>query len=276
MTGTATFRPPTTNDVDLFMRLQRACFPWAVEASADRAAMGLFTSIQNGSAGRLASFAVAELDRQFAGYAAARPFAPWVGGQEVVSPDTPVAVVTQVAVPPKFRRRGIGARLLSELEEQLVSLEYSLAVAHIQADLAPWYNSLGWTALPPGAGLAWIEPPSSINQRLLPPGAPAEVLATHTPLLHDTPLNAHGYTTLAFKITRAPMRVIAAGYYAATDNAARNARAAAVALITSLDADPAALAQVPHASAVILKASTMEPAATAEWLSNLGRGSSDR
>lgn len=255
------------------MRLQRAYFPWAVGASADRSAAGLFASIENRSAGRLASFAVADVNHRFAGYAAARPFAPQVNGQEVVSPDTPVAVVTQVAVPPNFRRKGIGAGLLLALEQQLVSLEYSLAIAHIQPDLAPWYTSLGWTALPPGAGLAWIEPPSSANKLLLPPGAPAEVLATHTPLLHDIPLDAHGYTTLAFKITGAPMRVIAAGYYAATADPSRNTRAAAAALIGALDADPAALAQIPHASAVMLKASTMEPAAAAEWLASLGKGS---
>ncbi|MFF8186766.1 GNAT family N-acetyltransferase [Microbacterium sp. NPDC016588] len=265
-------RPPGSGDVELFMRLQRVCFPWAVEPASDQAAANLFSAIGQGRAGRFGAFAVAEVGSQFAGYASARPFAPWVDGTEIYSADTPVAVVTQVAVPPKFRRQGVGRALLASLEGQLAALEYSLAIAHIQPHHAAWYQAAGWTALPPGCGLAWIEPPSPANARLLPPGAPPDVLATHTPFLHETPLNSNGYTTLAFKITGARMRVIAAAFYRVSSERAENGQLAAAALIKALDSDPAALAQIPRASAVILQASAMEPAAAAAWLSGLGKG----
>jgi len=72
--------------------------------------------------------------------------------------DGQVAVLTQVAVVPDARGRGVGAALVSRSLKTLRMLGYSIASAQMQIDVAPWYARQGWTVYPPGHVKAWIEP----------------------------------------------------------------------------------------------------------------------
>lgn len=93
-------------------------------------------------------------DGAFLGYAFSRPNQAGVFERT----DGQVAVLTQVAVVPDARGRGVGAALVSRSLTTLRMLGYSIASAQMQADVAPWYARQGWTIYPPGHVKAWIEP----------------------------------------------------------------------------------------------------------------------
>jgi GNAT superfamily N-acetyltransferase len=243
-------RDARASDAELFVRLQRSLFPWATEDV--EIARAFFTAIEDGTAQDLATFLIAVHGGQFAGYALAQPFSAFVQGRDVLMPGSAVAVVPQLAVVPSLRGRGIGAALLDALQLRLAASSFSVTIAHTRPDLTSWFESKGWTILPENYGFAWIEPPSGKNAELLPPDAPDDVVRIHTPLLHQSPMNAHGYSSIAFRITPSPMRVIAAAYYKATADPVENARLASVALCESLESDPSAFAAVPEPSRVML------------------------
>ncbi len=84
-------------------------------------------------------------DGAFLGYAFSRPNQAGVFERT----DGQVAVLTQVAVVPDARGRGVGAALVSRSLTTLRMLGYSIASAQMQADVAPWYARQGWTIYPP-------------------------------------------------------------------------------------------------------------------------------
>ena len=259
-------RRPEERDASVVVRIWRDNFPWALPRQPVNAARELFRAMEGSPDSGRAPFFVAERDGKVVGYACAQPYAPFVDGQDLLSPDTPVAVVPQVAVVPEFQGLGIATALLDHVHKALGEADYSIALAHIRPDLRPWYERMGWTVLPEHAGLAWIEPPSLLNRRVLPSEAPEGAVATHTPLMHQPPMRQHGYTTLAFRFPEARMRVIASAFYATTDDAIENGRNAARSLIQALDTDSVALSKIPPHSAIMLQVSALEPDEAAKWL----------
>lgn len=271
-------RPPVASDAELFSRLKKATFPWSVGVDDLATTRELFGKIAAVPGRSRAVFLIAEREGRFLGYASTQPFAPFIDGADVISPDTPIGVLTQVAVVPSERGEGIGSTMLEGLTAPLIEARVSIVIAHIKPELSAWYERAGWTVLPENTGFAWIEEPSVLNSRLLPPGAPADVVASHTPLLFQKPMQEHGYSTIAFRLTGAPMRVIAASFFPVSSDTAEDGRRAARSLIDALEADPGGRAKVPHASAILLGASALsedEARAFAKSLQSRANGQAD-
>lgn len=250
-------RTPVANDAVLYSRLKKTTFPWSTDPNETEIARDLFGKMAAQPGRSRAAFLIAERAGRFLGYSSAQPFAPFIDGNDVISPDTPIGVLTQAAVVPNERGAGIGTALVERLIAPLADAGFSIVMAQIKPELGRWYERMGWTVLPDNCGFAWIEEPSILNLRLLPPGAPADFVASHTPLLFQKPMQEHGYTTIAFKLTGAPMRAIAASYFPVSSNTAEDGRRAAQSLIEALEADPQARAKVPKASAILLGASAL-------------------
>lgn len=253
-------RPPRPSDADLFLRLQRSCFPWLSEPNARESTEVAFESIVSGATSRSTHFAIAEFPpTRFAGYAASRAYMPVVAGREIATTDQPVAVVSQVAVVPAQRGSGVGRKLLNYLVSQLGAADYSLAIAHIAPRLGSWYSAQGWKVLPPGIGLCWIAPPSSLNALVLPSNAPPADVRSHTQVLYQPPEKEHGFTALAVRALDSPNRLIAVSPYWATGDAREDGRRAARALKENLTTNPRARSLVPaHSSMMIELASRGE------------------
>lgn len=260
--ASVTIRGPVESDAELLTRLQKVSFPWAVEPDPVATMRGYIRSLNSGTSQARTALVVAVRGGRFVGYALGQPFTPWVGGQDLLSPDTPVAVVPQVAVVPSARGSGVGSALLAGLQDPLAAEGFSL-IAHIRPDLARWYGNCGWATAPAGIGLAWIEPPSVLNARFLPAEAPPEAVATHTAVLHQPPMNQHGYTALAFRGVDGPKRVLAATAYEATG--VKDGRRAAKALIESLNGNSQALSRIPRHSALMLHLASLSDAEAAVW-----------
>ncbi|MDQ0645602.1 GNAT family N-acetyltransferase [Microbacterium murale] len=266
-TGDSTIiRRPAEKDSTVVVRIQRAEFPWALPRRPVDATRTLFRAMEQAQGNARAPFFVAESDGKVVGYACAQPYAPFVDGDDLMSPDSPVAVIPQVAVIPTARGLGIATSLLDHLHEALGPADFSIALAHIRPELRRWYERMGWTVLPEHFGVAWIEPPSVLNRRILPAEAPDNAVATHTPLMHQPPMQIHGNTTIAFRFPDASMRIIAASFYEATDDAIANGRRAAQSLIKALNDDSGARAKIPSHSAMMLQVSALEPEAAAAWI----------
>jgi GNAT superfamily N-acetyltransferase len=142
---------------------------------------------------------VATADGRVVGFAAGQPFAREADGVGGGFLNGEMAIVAQVAVNPAWRRKGIGSALMHETNVGLANQGFSVASAHITEALVPWYEELGWSVLPAGHGVAWIETHREGSADVLPPGAPAELKAVHTAGFSMDPAGVADYNILAIK-----------------------------------------------------------------------------
>lgn len=97
------------------------------------------------------------------------------------------AVLAHIAVLDGYRGAGVGRTLHNRIIQTLAMLGFSRVFAQIPAHLATWYAELGWTVHPAGVVAAWIEPPNSQDNRLMPGVTPR----TFAPILCMQYLSAY-------------------------------------------------------------------------------------
>lgn len=95
---------------------------------------------------------VAESAETIVGFAAAVPSRlPGLGSID------PTAMLLQyVAVDPEWRRQGIAAALVGEIERRSVAARQNVIVAHVSESSADFYRHQGWDVFPPRRGFAWV------------------------------------------------------------------------------------------------------------------------
>lgn len=248
-----TFSDASIADVELYGRLQRATFGWTLGGIGvqdhERQLRTLFAS----SRARSKSFSlIATQAGRFAGYVAGQPFAPLVDGSEHAYVHSEVGVIPQLVVVDRHRRQGVGAALLEAATDRLRQYEFSMALAHITADLTSWYSSQGWTIMPPGTALAWIETNRPGSDMMMPAHTPAEARADHTAAFTQPPLRKHGYDRLAFRLTGAQSGMIVASFFTPSEDAEQTRIACARSLVAALEVEPAAMRRLAPTSAVLL------------------------
>lgn len=112
-----------------------------------------FDTVHCYSASHKKATMVAESQSGILGYGSVQPY------QQQMSPDpfSRTTILAQLAVKEDFRGQGIGAALLEEATSAAAAFGSALLVAGISSSSAPFYKRLGWTVLPPGCGLGFIE-----------------------------------------------------------------------------------------------------------------------
>lgn len=149
-------RAPNLSDLPLIQSLETE-FP--ASSSGDRAFWQLDEYAQildRGSEVKLSQL-VAELGGVPVGYGMTGPRQSAFAGIDEASDSR---VLTHVAVLDGYRGKGAGGALVEGLVSKARRDGATLIFAHVPESLKPFYEGLGWTVAAPGAGLAWIEPPS--------------------------------------------------------------------------------------------------------------------
>jgi predicted N-acetyltransferase YhbS len=142
----------------------------------------------------------------FAGYARATPFEVETSPR----PEGQVVVLTQLAVVPALRGRGIGTALLKRVLTTSRMLGYARAVASLPEAAAGFFAAREWEVLAAGHGRAWIEPHIARDDLWLPDersgvfspiltvqADPAHPLEAWTRLADRAPLVQAEYTSVA-------------------------------------------------------------------------------
>lgn len=189
-------------------------------------------------------------DGAFLGYAFSKPNE----AGDFERTDGQVAVLSQVAVVPEARGRGVGTALVSRSLKTLRMLGYSIASAQMQADVAPWYARQGWTIYPPGHVKAWIEPHIEQDDDWhpdLPAGSFSPILTINR--LPDFPVLAEIHLTSAGPLLEAV-------YQGALDEDS-NVRRGLDAIAERVMSDPSNGRHIPPALAAMMVATPSIPAA---------------
>lgn len=100
---------------------------------------------------------VAEAEGETVGYAFTSPRSV---GDGIVDASSSVLVVQRLVVAESMRSRGVGSRLLAEIDRRTRSQARSMLHAHVPESAADFYESQGWDVLTPAQAIAWIETPS--------------------------------------------------------------------------------------------------------------------
>jgi GNAT superfamily N-acetyltransferase len=198
---------------------------------------------------------VAEHDGQVVGYASGQPYARSIDDPDAGYPYGEMGTLTQLAVMPAWRGKGIGAALVERVTARLARYGFSMVSAHITQELAPWYEARDWTSLRPGWGLAWIETHRQGSSDSLPEGAPNDLMTSHTPGYSLDPVGREGYDTLALRHlpnTTGPAGVLTVTSYPQTDTEESQRLSVGKALLRAVEADPRLFEVMPRESLMLM------------------------
>ena len=196
MTGSMRIKHTTRHDIAAIMSLLQREFPFDSDGAEPRIKMQI--SVKPGVLyrDRRPSFTL-ELDGEFAGYVAVKPFEVDHISVPVTRERGEAAVLIQVAVEPKFRGRGGGAALTDAAIENARAAGFTQLFSHIVEDDIPFYTELGFDVPAPGDGWSWIEKHTidDVNfARHLGRANPAD--SEWVPILSEIP-SVDGYPVLA-------------------------------------------------------------------------------